>query len=531
MERAGVMAVLSAGALLLSGCGSERTLAAEPGPSASLAAEPASQPAPQLTPEMVDAAIGKLDSIVNEVMNATGVPGMAVAVVYKDKVPYMKGFGVRRVGSPQVVDPDTVFPLASVSKPLASTVVAGVAGQKAISWDDPVKKYTPGFKLKDPWVSAHVTIADLFAHRSGLPDHAGDELENLGYDLGYILGHLRYQPLSPFRADYAYTNFGLTAAAVAVAAAKKTTWEDLSADVLYRPLGMNSTSSSFADYMKAANRASLHVDVNGRWVPKYTRDPDAQSPAGGASSSVRDMTLWMRLQLGNGKFNGRQFIDAAALDQTHLPQNSHIPPPAPWGRPSFYGLGWNVGYDELGRLRLNHSGGFELGAATTVTLLPTEQLGIVVLTNSQPIGVPETVAESFFDIAQNGRMTVAWLPFFNGLFAQMDGQGQAPADYARPPANATRAKPDSAYVGRYGNDYYGPLTVTGDNGSLTLTLGPKNMRFPLTHYDGDTFSFPTRGETATGLCGVIFTAASSGHAAKARVECLDHNGLGTFTRH
>ena len=127
------------------------------------------------------------------------------------------------------VDPDTVFQLASVSKPLASTVVAGAVGDKAVSWDDPVRTHDPGFALKSPWVSSHVTLADLFAHRSGLPDHAGDLLEDLHFDRPYILRHLRYEPLAPFRASYAYTNFGLTEAALAAARAEGTTWEDLSA--------------------------------------------------------------------------------------------------------------------------------------------------------------------------------------------------------------------------------------------------------------------------------------------------------------
>ena len=75
----------------------------------------------------------------------------------------------------------------------------------------------------DPWVTHEVTIRDMYAHRSGLPDHAGDLLEDLGFTRAEILRRLRYQhPDSSFRSHYAYTNFGLTAAAVAVA--KPTEW-------------------------------------------------------------------------------------------------------------------------------------------------------------------------------------------------------------------------------------------------------------------------------------------------------------------
>lgn len=61
-------------------------------------------------------------------MRRTGVPGLAVAVVHDDKVVYLKGYGVRKVGTNQRVDADTVFMLASVSKPLGASVVA-IAGR------------------------------------------------------------------------------------------------------------------------------------------------------------------------------------------------------------------------------------------------------------------------------------------------------------------------------------------------------------------------------------------------------------------
>jgi CubicO group peptidase (beta-lactamase class C family) len=496
----------------------------------SLAQGPPPQPPPQLGKTAVDDAVAKLDGIVKDTMAKTGVPGMAVAVVRQDQVVYLKGSGLRQVGKPDTVSPDTVFQLASVSKPLASTVVAGAVGQKTVSWDDPVVKHDRGFALKDPWTSDHVTVADLFSHRSGLPDHAGDLLEDLGYDRDYVLAHLRDDPLAPFRASYAYTNFGLTEAAVAVAKAKSTTWEDLSADLLYKPLGMHSTSSRFADYDKASDKAVPHVKVNDSWQAKYTRDPDAQSPAGGASSSVRDLAQWVRLQLGGGKVDGKQIIDADALERTHLPAALSSPPAAPGGRTGFYGLGWNVSYDDHGRLRLGHSGAFSLGAATAVMLLPTEQLGIVALTNGEPVGAPEAVTETFLDIAQNGSASVDWLGFFGKLIAASARSDKSKVDYSKPPAAPGPAKPDASYVGTYGNGYYGPLTVSAQDGGLVMELGPKRMRFPLQHYDNDTFSYETEGEDAAGRSGVTFGRGASDTATKVTVESLDHTGLGTFNR-
>lgn len=491
---------------------------------------PPAQPPAQITRAEVETAVGKLDDVVRDAMRRTGVPGVAVGVVHNDEVLYLKGFGLRKAGTKDRVGADTVFQLASVSKPLASTVVAAAVGEKTVGWDDPVVDHSPGFKLKDPWVARHVTLADLFSHRSGLPDHAGDLLEDLGYDRSYILDHLRYEPSAPFRAHYAYTNFGLTEAGVAAARAAGTSWEKLSDEKLYRPLGMDSTSSSFADYEKAANKAALHVKTGDTWRAEYVRDPDAQSPAGGASSTVRDMTKWLRLQLGNGTFEGRQVVDAAALEQTHLPHMVSTPPHSPAGRAGFYGLGWNVSYDDQGRLKLGHSGGFALGAATNVALLPSEKLGIVVLTNGEPIGVPEAIVSTFLDTAQTGGPTVDWLAFLGPVFKQSLHGEESQVDYAKPPASPAPAKSNSAYTGTYANDYYGPMTVSVQGNELTLRLGPKKQRFPLRHYDGDTFSYRTTGEMAAGLSGVTFTAGTGGRADKVRVEHLDTTGLGTFTR-
>lgn len=147
-------------------------------------------------------------------------------------------------------------------------------------WNDRIVDHDPGFALKDPYVTANVTVADLFSHRSGLPDHAGDLLEDLGYQRDYILRHLRLEPLTAFRATYAYTNYGLTEAGVAVADAAKTSWPRLAADTLFKPLGMGHSSYRRADYDKAADRASAHVEVDGRWKPPPPRTPTARHPRG-----------------------------------------------------------------------------------------------------------------------------------------------------------------------------------------------------------------------------------------------------------
>ena len=486
-----------------------------------------------ITRESVDRHLPELDTIAGDALKQTGVPGMSIAMVLKGQVVYLKGFGVRQAGKPEPVDPDTVFQLASLSKPVASTVVAGLAGDGVVAWDDPIVRYDPGFAMHDAWVTRNVTLRDMFSHRSGLPDHAGDALEDLGYDRGEILHRLRYvRPDSGFRSHYAYTNFGLTAAAVAAAKASGKLWEDVSAERLYRPLGMKSTSSRFTDFMASSNRAFGHVRQDGAWFAKYTRDPDAQSPAGGVSSSARDMASWLRLQLGRGTVDGRELVKAAPLDETHRPHMVSTPGENPMvDRPAFYGLGWGVGYDEQGRIRWSHSGAFNLGAATCVNLVPGEQIGIVALTNAYPIGLPEAVCRSFLDLLFSGKVERDWLALFGQLFVKAMAPDYGTAvDYSKPSAQPSPALPAAAYMGFYHNDLFGAIEIASTDAEMVLKLGPKQVSRALNHFDRDVFTYQPIGEDAYGLSAVTFMVGADGKANKVTIENLDVNGQGTFGR-
>lgn len=475
-----------------------------------------------VTSEKVQAALPVLEKLIRETMASTGVPGLSVAVVYQDEVVYLKGFGVREVGRPDPVDADTVFQLASISKPLGSTVISALMGDGVMSWADPISKYEDSFALADPWVTEHVTFADLYSHRSGLPDHAGDLLEDLGFDRAEVLRRLRLQPLDPFRDSYAYTNFGLTQAAVTAASAAGKGWADLSRERLYEPAGMTSTTSRFSEFMAFPNRAAGHVKAGGGWEPRFVRQPDAQSPAGGAASSARDMARWMRLQLGEGRVDGVRVVDERALVLTHLPHSVSHAPQTTEAQTSFYGLGWGVGTDNLGRIRLSHSGAFALGAATCVVLVPQEELGIIVLTNGEPIGVPEAITDSFVDLASRGAIQRDWVTL---RAMQMQAALHPPpeVDPANPPAKVRPSRPLSQLVGARRNDYFGPMQVVERGGGLVMLLGPKPLEFPLRHWDGDVFLYEPVGENAAGPSRVTFHEDGS-----VTVANLDRTGLGTF---
>ncbi len=487
-----------------------------------------------VTKKQVMKAVAQLDGYAKEMLKKTGVPGLALGVVYKGEVVFAKGYGVRKVGRPEKISPQTVFQIASLSKAVASTVVSGAVGRNGLSWDDPIVKYLPEFSMGDPYVTKHVSIADMFSHRRGLPDHAGDIMEDLGFSRSQILAKLGLVPQGPFRAQYEYTNFGLTAGAVAAARSQGLDWETLSQRVLYGPVGMRSTSSTYAQLLRESNRAALHVRVNGKWVAKYQRNADAQSPAGGVNSSLDDMLKWLRLQLAGGELNGRPLIPAAALLTSHRPHYVSGPADTFTGRFSAYALGFNTSADAAGRLRLSHSGAFGLGAGTAFEMLPSADLGIIGLTNGTALGVPESLNATFFDIVEHGKPTRDWL---GAYLPRLEHLSDNPSKLAgkKPPKHPVPAKANSAYVGTYTDEIYGKVVISSGAKGLVLAIGPKPQRFALTHWDANVFSYFPTGENAAGISAITFTLGSGGRARGVNVEFLNGNPeisptLGDFTR-
>ena len=494
---------------------------------------PSQTPALPIPAGQIDAAVARLDEVVADIMRRSNVPGMAVAVVKDGRTVYAKGFGVRRIGAAERVDADTVFQLASMSKPIGATVIAGLVSEGKVKWDTPVATRLPWFRLADDWVTQHVTVGDLYAHRSGLRDHAGDQLEDIGYDRRQVLERLRYLPLDPFRNTYAYTNLGLTAGAEAAAAAAGLDWATLSERTLYQPLGMNATSSRFADYMQRANRASPHVKRDGRYQALYQRQPDVQSPAGGVSSSANDVARWMSMVLQNGSYEGRPLIKPEALLPVISTQSVSSPAANASSRAGYYGYGFNVGTTPAGRVKLSHSGAFLLGAGTAFTIIPQAGVAIVTLTNAAPVGAAEAVNASFEDLVEFGRITRDWYPGYESLMAGYYAPEGALAG-KKPPAQPAAARASHAYVGTYANDYYGHAVVEASDSGLRLRMGPGGATaYPLRHWDGNSFVFDLSGENAEpgSISRIDFRLGTTGVAESLQIEYFAQDlARGVFKR-
>jgi CubicO group peptidase (beta-lactamase class C family) len=483
----------------------------------------------------INSALAQLDPYIRSALASTKVPGVSVAVVYNDQVLFLRGYGIRKVGESAQVDPDTVFEIASFSKPITSTILASLVGQGKISWDDRIVDIDPGFQLSSPETTREITIRDFLSHRSGLATESGDLLEDLGYSRPDILYRMRYLPLpGQFRKTYAYSNFGYTTGAIAAATKIGKPWETIADEHLYSRLGMTSTSSRYSDYEDRANKAALHVFINGEPVNRFVREADAEAPAGGVSSSARDLAEWVRLQLNDGKWNGKQIIDANALTETHKPQicRNPVDPAKPSACPGdqYYGLGWDVGTNAEGHAQVSHSGAFFQGAATAVYLVPEEHIGVLALGNSMPVGLPESICLHFLDLVHYGKPQREYLPLLAKLFSQMIvGTQDASPNYATmaQPKVAAPAKPLSTYVGKYTNEYFGSLEVSVQDNRLILRLPPRGSYYELTHWNGDTFSYYFASEnTGTGRRGAKFSPEKN----QVLIESLSPEHNAVFTR-
>src|SRR5215510_9631018 len=153
--------------------------AAGPAPDAGRTTTPASRGpgAAQLS-----ALLPEFEAYAEQSRATWGTPGMAIAIVHQDRVIFAKGFGVKQLGGTDLVDPHTLFPIGSTSKAFTSALVALLADEGKLRWEDPVVDDMPSFEMSDPWVTRAFMIEDLMAQRSGMQPYAGDLLAVIGFE-------------------------------------------------------------------------------------------------------------------------------------------------------------------------------------------------------------------------------------------------------------------------------------------------------------------------------------------------------------
>jgi len=468
-----------------------------------------------------------LEATITKALDDWQVPGLAIAIVKDDHVVFAKGFGVRKKGEPASVDADTLFAIGSTSKAFTAATLAMLIDEGKLAWDDPVTKHLGGFELYDPAVTRELTVRDLLCHRSGLP--RGDALwYGTRNDRDEVLRRVRHlKPDSSFRSKFGYQNIMYLAAGEVTARVAKTSWDDFVKERLFLPLGMKSSNTSVAALPPGGNVATPHNKVADTLEPLPWRNIDNVGPAGSINSNVNDMAQWIRLQLGNGEFEGKRLVSAAAIDEMRSPQtiiqsSPEIKARMPDAHFLAYGLGWML-RDYKGRMAAEHGGGID-GMTSQVALVPEEKLGVVILTNRGGTALPSALSHHVVDrfLKVSGR---TWLVDDLALQKEMERKVkelQTKVEAAR----AKDTKPSLAlekYAARFTSELYGPATVTCKEGKLTMD---RDGRFAadLEHWHYDTFRAKYQDKAVEPQL-LTFDLDSSG-----KVAAIEIPELGRFKR-
>ncbi len=432
-----------------------------------------------------------LDGYVEKALRDWNLPGLAICIV-KDGEVILKAYGVKEMGKPDKVDENTLFMIGSNTKAMTATAMAMLQEQKKLSLDDKVVNWLPDFKMKDPWVNKELNLRDIMSHRIGMETFQGDFMywtSNLNSQQA-IEKFGKLTPMYGFRSRWGYTNAGFVVAGAVMQAVSGKSWADYLTENIFRPLGMNRTLALSRDLPAATNKAAAHTLNNDQKliVIPYCQI-DNLSPAGSVSSSVNDMSKWVLALLQNGKLGDQQVIPANAISQTRTPQSVLGNAGHPFNKMNFslYGLGWMLN-DYNGKRLVSHTGGVN-GFVTSVTLVPEDKLGIVVLTNSDNNSLFEAVKWEILD----AYLKLPYRNYSGAYLAPNNQQLQGAKDtwkkkFDTVAMHKPATLPLSAYAGQYQHEVYGWLKIAAAQDHLVMTFEHHpNLQGTLEPLGGDRF--------------------------------------------
>ena len=340
-----------------------------------------------------------LDARFKAMVARPNMVGMAVGIVEQGRITFLSGYGETLAGSGEAVTPETVFRWASVSKGVASTMVAKLAEQGRFSLDQPVASLAPSLQLPNG-VQTKASVADVLSHRLGLYRNAFDNKLEEGHGAAILRRQLfTLSGLCAPGTCWSYQNVAYDAASEVVEKASGRRYGDALKRTLFDPIGMTSANTSRAGLQSSKSWARGHsagrrpIEVNDVYygVPA----------AGGVNSNIKDMTLWMLAEMGEMP----AVLSPKLLQTIHAPR---VSTPGELGRlrkfrerldDPHYGLGWRT-YQYGGHHVIGHRGGVD-GYRALILFDPKRKSGVVALWNSntfQPGGLEFEVMDMLYQL-------------------------------------------------------------------------------------------------------------------------------------
>ena len=440
------------------------------------------------------AELDQLDSYIKTAVKDWELPGLSIAIVKDDQVVYQKGFGRRSIKQQGQVDEHTLFAIASNTKAFTATALGLLVQEGKISWDDPVLKHMPEFQLYDPQVTRKITIRDLLCHRCGLGLWAGDlTWWDSIYDRKEVIRRIRFQkPVNDFRTTYTYTNLMFLVAGEIIPHVEGVSWDHFIRQRFFKALDMNRSTTSVKELADMDNVAIPHVITDGQLVTIDHQNVDNCAPAASINSSVSDLSNWVRLQLNNGMYGGKRVVDSNIILETRKPHAMmSVSEKSKQLNPSIhfatYGLGFRA-HDYQGRLVITHTGGLD-GMLSYIGFMPEENIGVIVLTNSDEHSLHRAIPLYVFDLLL-GIDGEDWSKVYLDDFNENKKQSRE-QEKQRLVEKAKGTRPTLAlekYTGTYTSDVYGTASIYQADGKLKIKLSahPK-FEGILTHWHYDTF--------------------------------------------
>lgn len=433
--------------------------------------------------------IKKLDQRITAAYEALQTTGMAVAVVKDGEIVYKKAFGKANAATNEAMGTDYLFNIASCTKAFTAAALAICVDENAITWEDKVRSYIPEFALIEDYATREMDIKDLLCHRSGLGTFYGDLLwYGTDYTNEDIIKRMKYLPMTEkFGSGYGYQNNMYMIAGEVIEKVTGKDWETYVDQRILQPLGMSATRTS-NDVLADGDKIAM-PHTNGEVGELY--DFNAVKPAASIYSSVEDLAKWVAMLTNNGKYNNARVLKPEILAELFTAEN---PRPVSEGMRAVgthfraYGLGWNL-YDYQGEFVAEHDGGMP-GYISKVSIIPEQNLGVIVLNNGFDFFIHETVRSIVYD-AFLGLEEKPWLQQAlngkKGYEAWVEGNAKARAATRK---EGTRTSlPLISYCGTFRDQMYGDAEVRLEEEGLFLTLLPTKKYFygQLSHWHDDVF--------------------------------------------
>jgi CubicO group peptidase (beta-lactamase class C family) len=359
--------------------------------------------------------------------------------------------------------------LGEITESFTATAFAALEANKKLSLNDKITRYVPTFKLENN-LHDQATINDLLTHRIGFKNNQGNfTFYNTSLSTQQVIEKISHiKPARPFRSAFGYTNYAYTIAAEAIPKVTGRPWYIYLKESLFIPLGMDHTLPYSQEFPLVLNRTVPHTIVEGRLTPIPYPQLDNLAPGLSIGSTMGDMSKWMIALLNNGKVGARQIIPEAAIKTT---QNDSISSqPSSTQENERFGLGWFL-QNYAGRNLVMRNGRVS-GYSSSITLVPQENLGILILTNTDKNELYEALRWQLLDAYFN-------FPYHNYSNSYLDRYKANDAKEQQvkrrlrdsmflnlPPAQSL-----INYTGKYVNDVYGNVSVSlGEANTLEMRL-------------------------------------------------------------